>query len=75
MHLKALGSQPYPADRYRHGILLRISGRNQSALKSRASVTLFTAAVLYQETTNTYLICSNTKDKGKDTVHTFINRL
>lgn len=47
----------------------------QSALWSRASVTLFTAAVFYQETTKTYLICSNTKDKGKDTVYTFINRL
>ena len=47
----------------------------QSALWSRASVTLFTAAVFYKGTTKTYLICSDTKDKGKDTVYTFINRL
>ena len=47
----------------------------QSALWSRASVTLFTAAVFYKETTKTYLICSNTKDKGKNTVYTFINCL
>ena len=47
----------------------------QSALWSRASVTLFTAAVFYKDTTKTYLICSNTNDKGKDTVYTFVNRL
>ena len=47
----------------------------QSALWSRASVTLFTAAVFHKDTTKTYLICSNTNDKGKDTVYTFVNRL
>ena len=47
----------------------------QSALWSRASVTLFTAAVFYKGTTKTYLICSDTKDKGKDTIYAFINKL
>jgi hypothetical protein len=47
----------------------------QSALWSCASVTLFTAAVFYKETTKTYLICSNIKDKGKNTVYTCINCL
>ena len=47
----------------------------QSALWSRASVTLFTAAVFYKRTTKTYLICSDTKDKGKDTIYAFINKL
>ena len=46
-----------------------------SALWSRASVMLFTAACFCKDYVKTYLICSDTKDKGKDTVYTFIHKL
>lgn len=47
----------------------------QSALWSRASVQLYTAAVFVNDECHTYLICSDTKDKGKDTIYTFMVRL
>ena len=47
----------------------------QSALSSRASLTLFRAAVFYKETTKTYLVCSDSKDIGKNTMYVFINQL
>ena len=48
----------------------------QSALWGRGSVTLFTAAVVQPGCEcKTFLICSDTKDKGKDTVAVFINHL
>lgn len=48
----------------------------QSALWSHRSVQLFTAARFKDgKCTKTYLICSDTKDKNKDTVFVFINKL
>ena len=47
----------------------------QSALWSRASVTLFTAAVFYQGHCKTYLVCSDTKDKDKNAVFAFVTKL
>ena len=39
----------------------------QSALWSRGSVTLFTAAAMHKGQCKTYLICSDTKEKEKNT--------
>ena len=47
----------------------------QSALWSRSSVQLFTAALFVKGECKTYLICSDTHNKGKDAVFTFINEL
>ena len=47
----------------------------QSALWSRASVTLFTAAAMHDGQCKTFLICSNTKEKTKDTVAVFLDHL
>ena len=47
----------------------------QSALWSRGSVTLFTAAAMHKGNCQTYLICSDTKDKEKNTVAAFVNYL
>jgi len=47
----------------------------QSALWSRGSVTLFTAASMHKGNCQTYLICSDTKDKKKNTVTAFANHL
>ena len=47
----------------------------QSALWSRGSVMLFTAAVTYKDTCKTYLICSNSCDKGKNTIAVFLSTL
>jgi len=44
----------------------------QSALWARDSVTLFTGAVFFEGTCKTYLICSDTRDKGKSTVYAFM---
>ncbi len=40
----------------------------QSALWSRASVTLSTAAAITKDSCQSFLICSDTKDKDKDTI-------
>lgn len=47
----------------------------QSALWSRASVALFTAATIYNGMCKTFLICSDTRDKTKDTVAVFVDHL
>ena len=47
----------------------------QSALWSRGAVMLFTAAVTYQDQCQTYLICSNSMDKGKNTTAVFLDTL
>ena len=47
----------------------------QSALWSRGSVTLFTAVSMHKGNCQTYLICSDTKDKEKNTVTAFVNHL
>lgn len=47
----------------------------QSALWARDSVTLFTGAVFCAGTCKTFLICSDTKDKGKNTVYVFLMHL
>lgn len=47
----------------------------QSALWSRGSVTLFTAAAMHKGSCQTYLICSDTKEKEKNTVAAFVNHL
>lgn len=47
----------------------------QSALWSRASVTLFTAAVIYDSKCQTYLICSDAPNKDKDTISCFLIHL
>ena len=47
----------------------------QSALWSRNSVQLFTGAVFYNNDCKTYQICSDTKDKGKDSIYCFIEIL
>jgi hypothetical protein len=44
----------------------------QSALWSRASVTLFTAAAITKDSCQSYLICSDTREKDKDTVAAFL---
>ena len=46
--------------------------KKQSALWSRASVTLFTAAAITKDSGQSFLICSDTKDKDKDTIAAFI---
>ena len=43
--------------------------------RSRASVTLFNAEVFYQGKCKTYLVCSDTKDKEKNAVFTFVTKL
>ena len=45
----------------------------QSALWSRESVMLFTAAVILNGQVDTYIICSDSNDKGKHTVLAFID--
>lgn len=45
----------------------------QSALWSRTSVLLFTAAVFCGENCKTYVICSDTKNKDKDTIFVFLD--
>lgn len=47
----------------------------QSALWSRSSVLLFTAAVFQRGKCQTYLICSDTSHKDKDTIFVFIEFL
>lgn len=47
----------------------------QSALWSRTSVLLFTAASFYKGNCQTYLICSDATSKDKDTVFVFLNVL
>ena len=47
----------------------------KSALWTRASITLFTAAVFYQSNHKTYLVRSDTKDKDKNVVFTFVTKL
>ena len=47
----------------------------QSALWSLGAVMLFTAAVTYQDQCQTYLICSNSMDKGKNTIAVFLDTL
>ena len=47
----------------------------QSALWSRSSVTLFTAACMHAGSCKTFLICSDTKEKNIDTVAVFIYQL
>ncbi|XP_063222491.1 uncharacterized protein LOC134531000 isoform X3 [Bacillus rossius redtenbacheri] len=45
----------------------------QSALWSRASVVLFTAAVFCNGNCKTYILCSDTNNKDKDTVFVFLD--
>ena len=47
----------------------------QSALWSRETVQLFTAALFFKNKCTTFLISSDTKDKGKNSVCTFLMRL
>lgn len=47
----------------------------QSALWSRKSITLFTAAVFANGKCDTYLICSDTSEKEKNTVKAFIEKM
>ena len=47
----------------------------QSAPWSRASVTLFTAAAMNDGKCKTFLICSDTKEKTKDTIAVFVDHL
>lgn len=47
----------------------------QSALWSRSSVMLFTAASFYKGNCQTYVICSDTTAKDKDTIYVFLNEL
>ena len=47
----------------------------QSALWSRASVTLYTCAIFQNGNCTSYLIVSDTTDKGKNTVYTFVRYL
>ena len=47
----------------------------QSALWSRESVMLFTAAVILNGQVDTYIICSDSNDKGKHTVLAYIDHL
>ena len=47
----------------------------QSALWSQETVQLFTAAFFYKNKSITFLICSNTKDKGKNSVYALLMRL
>lgn len=46
-----------------------------SALWSRESVLLFTAALFFKGKCQTFLVCSNTKNKDKNTILTFIDFL
>lgn len=45
----------------------------QSALWSRSSVLLFTAAVFWRNECETYVICSDTKNKDKNTIFAFLD--
>ena len=45
----------------------------QSALCSHRSVTLFTTALTYKSVCKTYLVVSDSHDKGKDTVAEFVD--
>ncbi|XP_063219011.1 uncharacterized protein LOC134529157 [Bacillus rossius redtenbacheri] len=47
----------------------------QSALWTRSSVLLFTAALFYKGNCQTYLICSDSKNKDKDTIFVFLEFL
>ena len=47
----------------------------QSALWSRASVNLFTVAIFNKGHCKSYLICTDSVDKGKNTVFTFLSYL
>lgn len=47
----------------------------QSALWSRASIQLFTAAYFNEDKCKTYLICSDSNDKGKDTIYAYLELL
>ena len=47
----------------------------QSALWSRSSVTLFTAAEIFHGQTKAYLICSDSKNKDKETILVFVEHL
>lgn len=47
----------------------------QSALWSRESVTLFTAASFFESQCKTFVICSDTKQKDKDSIFTFVTYL
>lgn len=47
----------------------------QSALWSRNTVLLFTAATFFRGECQTYLICSDTPEKGKNTIYAFVNAL
>ena len=47
----------------------------QSALSSRNLIQLFTGGVFYNNDCKIYLICSETKDKDKDSVNWFIEKL
>lgn len=47
----------------------------QSALWARSSVTLFTAATFYKNKCQSYIICSNSQNKNKDSIFVFLNHL
>lgn len=47
----------------------------QSALWNRGSVTLFTAATFFTLQCKTFVICSDTKHKDKDSIFTFVTYL
>ena len=47
----------------------------QNALWSRSSVMLFTAAFFYDGQCKTFIICSDSKNKDKDTIFVFLNLL
>ena len=47
----------------------------QSALWSRSSVTLFTAAEVFHGQTKAYLICSDSRNKDKETILVFVEHL
>ena len=47
----------------------------QSAFWSRGSVNLFTAATMYKVQTNTYLICTDCKNKDKNAIFVFVDYL
>lgn len=47
----------------------------QSALWSRNTVLLFTAATFFRDECQTYLICSDSPDKGKNTIYAFVKKL
>lgn len=47
----------------------------QSALWARSSVLMLTAAVFFQNQCETYVICSDSRNKDKDTIFVFVKRL